>query len=279
MGNALTVDVEDWYHVCGTEPLPVVSAAECRVRRNTEALLALLDEFGVHATFFILGCVAHQDPGLVPLIASAGHEVASHGFSHRLVPELGKEGFRDEVRQTGDILAHQAGRRPVGFRAPQWSLGASTPWAFDILQEEGYRYDSSANPLPFVGERNGSRFPYRTRGGMLEFPPLVTPLPGINLPTGGGWGFRFFPHLIVTWGIRRLNGRGCPAVLYLHPREMETAGPRLKLSPLREFAVYGPRTSVVGRLRKILSRYRFTTMERLAESWDTVSSFRHSMPP
>jgi hypothetical protein len=154
-----------------------------------------------------------------------------------------------------------------------------TPWAFDILREEGYRYDSSLNPLPFVGNRRGSQIPYRTTGGLLEFPPLVTPIPGINLPTGGGWGFRFFPRSFVTGSIRKLNDRGYPAVLYLHPREMEADGPRLKLSPLRGFAVYGPRSSVADRLRTVLSRYRFTTLEQLAESWDTVSSFRHTMPP
>jgi len=278
MENVLTIDVEDWYHVCGTEALSEVPAAERRVRRNTESLLVLLEECSVKATFFVLGSVAVHDPELVSLIASSGHEVASHGYSHRLVPELGKEGFRNEVRRTGELLALHSGRWPVGFRAPQWSLGALTPWAFDILLEEGCRYDSSLNPLPFVGNRRGSLIPYRTSGGMLEFPPLVAPLPGINLPTGGGWGFRFFPRSFVAWSIRKLNDRGYPAVLYIHPREMEADGPRMKLSPLRGFATYGPRRSVSDRLKKILSRYQFTTLERLAESWDTVSSFRHTMP-
>ena len=279
MENALTVDVEDWYHVCDAGPLPEAPAVQRRVRQATESLLALLDEYGVKATFFVLGSVSRHDPALVSLIVSSGHEIASHGFSHRLVPELGREGFRDELIRTGDLLERQTGRRPVGFRAPQWSLGASTPWAFEILRKEGYRYDSSLNPLPIVGDRRGSRLPHRIAGGLLEFPPLVTSFPGINLPTGGGWGFRFFPQQLVTWSIRRLNEEGYPAVLYLHPREMEPNGPRLKLSPLREFVVYGPRRSVADRLRPLLSRYRFTTLEHLADSWDTASSFRHTMPP
>ena len=161
MENVLTIDVEEWYHVCGVR-LPDMRTVEHRVRRCTESLLGLLEACGVTATFFILGSVADRDPELVTLIASSGHEIASHGWSHRLVPELGKEGFRDEVQRTGELLARLSGRWPVGFRAPQWSLGALTPWAFDILREAGYRYDSSLNPLPFVGEWRGSLIPYRT---------------------------------------------------------------------------------------------------------------------
>lgn len=279
MENALTIDVEEWFHVCGVGQLPDVITSERRVRHAVELILTLLADYGITATFFVLGSVARHDPGMVSLIASSGHEVASHGFSHRLVPELGRDGFRDELRRTGELLARHAGRNPVGFRAPQWSLGRAAPWAFDILCEEGYRYDSSLNPLPFVGERHGSRIPHRVSGGLLEFPPLVTRLPLINLPTGGGWGFRFFPLPLVTGSIRRLNDRGCPAVLYLHPREMDPDSPRMKLSPFREFVVYGPRRSAADRLRALLSSHRFTTLERLTDLWDTASSFRHSMPP
>lgn len=278
MKNALTVDVEEWYHVCGVGQLPEGRDPEHRVRRNTEALLELLDEFGVTATFFVLGSVACHDPGLVARIASSGHEIASHGYSHRLVPEIGRDRFRDEIRRTGELLERQSGRHPVGFRAPQWSLGSKTPWAFEILREEGYRYDSSLNPLPFVGDRRGLRTPYLVAGGLLEFPPLVTPLPGLNLPTGGGWGFRFFPRQFVTAGIRGLNNQGCPAVLYIHPREMDPHGPRLQLPRLREFVVYGPRRSVAQRLRPLLASLKFTTLEHLADLWDSASSYRPTTP-
>lgn len=279
MKNALTIDVEEWYHVCCVGRLPEISSAECRVRHTTEMVLALLDQAGVKATFFMLGRVAQSEPGLAPLIAAAGHEIASHGWSHRLVTELSPEEFREELRRTADLLEQQTGRRPIGFRAPQWSLGAAPPWAFEILREEGYRYDSSLNPLPFIGDRRGPRTPHLIAGGLLEFPPLVTAFPGINLPTGGGWGFRFFPRSLVSGSIRRLNDLGCPAVLYLHPREMEPNGPRVPLSPLREFVVYGPRRSAADRLRPLLSDYHFTTLECLADLWDTASSFRHTMPP
>jgi hypothetical protein len=163
--NAITVDVEDWFHVCGIDPEPQVPHDQWRVRRNTERILGLLSEFGVSATFFMLGSVAAQEPELVPMIVAAGHEIASHGYSHRLTPQLGPLLFRDELRRTVDLIERQSGERPYGFRAPRWSLSPSTPWAFDILAEEGYLYDSSCNPLPFVG--NG-------RGPRLDLSPLAS---------------------------------------------------------------------------------------------------------
>ncbi len=270
MDNAFTIDVEDWYHVCGVDAGPVPPSRR-RVVRNVERILSLLAEFGVTATFFVLGSVAEQEPQLVPMIAAAGHEIASHGYSHRLVTQLGPELFRDEVRRTGEILERQGGRRPVGFRAPQWSISAAaTPWALAVLREEGYLYDSSCNPLPFVGERKGRRSPYAVEtvaGPLLEVPPMVTPSPLGNLPTGGGWGLRFFPRALIGGTVERLNAAGDPAVLYLHPREMEADGPRLALSPLRGFVVYGPRRSAEARLRYLLQRFSFRTLRQLVEQW------------
>jgi polysaccharide deacetylase family protein (PEP-CTERM system associated) len=272
--NALTIDVEDWYHVCGLDEGPPVPFGDRRVAGNVDSLLALLKEHGVTATFFILGSVAEEDPALVPRIAAAGHEIASHGYSHRLVTELTPDQFREEVRRTGDILAAQCGVRPTGYRAPQWSLSTgATPWAPAILREEGYRYDSSCNPLPFIGERDGQRTPFligTPAGTLLEVPPMVTPTLLGNLPTGGGWGFRFFPQSLIGRTVARLNRAGFPAVIYLHPREMDAHGPRLRLSPIRAFAVYGPRRDAVTRLRYLLRRFRFGTVRQLVENWEPV---------
>ncbi len=270
MDNAFTIDVEDWYHVCGIDAGPVPPSRR-RVVQNVERLLELLAEFGVTATFFVLGSVAEQEPSLVPMIAASGHEVASHGYSHRPVTLLGPEVFRDEVRRTGDVLERQGGRRPVGFRAPQWSISDTvTPWALEVLREEGYLYDSSCNPLPFVGERRGRCFPYPVEtaaGPLLEVPPMVTPFPLVNLPTGGGWGLRFFPAALIGGTMARLIAAGNPAVIYVHPREMEAGGPRLDLSPLRRFVVYGPRRSAEARLRYLLQRFSFGTLRQLVEQW------------
>ena len=275
MNNALTIDVEDWYHVCGLAGgPPAVPPSQRRVARNVEAILSLLAAAGVRSTFFMLGSVAEEDPSLAPRIAAAGHEIASHGYSHRLVPQLGPELFRDEVRRTADILERQCGARPIGFRAPQWSISpAATPWALTILHEEGYRYDSSCTPLPFVGEPDGRRHPFRIEtpaGPLLEIPPMVTSTPIWNLPTGGGWGFRFFPLALIGGTVERLNSAGFPAVIYLHPREMESHGPRLRLSYLKSFAAYGPRTDAAKRLEFLLRRFSFGTLRHLVEHWEPV---------
>ena len=269
--NAFTIDVEDWYHVCGLDAVPHIPPSRRRVVPNVERVLALLAGFGVRATFFVLGSVAEEEPALVPMIAAAGHEVASHGYSHRLVTELGPALFRDELRRTAEILERQSGQRPVGFRAPQWSISATaTPWALTILREEGYRYDSSCTPLPIVGEAHGPRFPFMIEtaaGPLLEIPPMVTPSFLGNLPTGGGWGFRFCPLVMSAGTVAGLNAAGNPAVLYLHPREMEPAGPRLRLSLFRGFAAYGPRTNPERRLKYLLQRFNFGTLRQLEEQW------------
>ena len=272
--NAITIDVEEWHHVClaGADRLPV--AGERRVRRNVELILALLQRAGARGTFFILGSVAAEEPELAPMIAAAGHEIASHGWSHRLVNQLSPAEFRDEIERTGDLLERQCGVRPVGFRAPQWSLSRSaTPWAFEILAQCGYLYDSSLNPLPFVGDPRGGLAPFRMdtpAGGLLEIPPLVLPTLLGNLPVGGGWGFRFFPQCAIVRAIRRQNRLGAPAVLYLHPREVDPLGPRLELPPLQSFAAYGTRKDASDRLGALLGDFQFTTLGDLAERWDSA---------
>ena len=254
--------------------IPLPPRDTWRVRRNLEKILALLGEYGHRATFFILGSVAENDPALAPLISSAGHEIASHGYSHHLVTDLTQRQFREELILTERILLEQTGQRPIGYRAPQWSLSAQTGWAFDILREQGYLYDSSLNPLPFVGNFRGSRTPYRLSGngsGLWEIPPMVTRSCLGNLPTGGGWGFRFFPFWMIRKTIEELNRYNHPAVLYLHPRELDPAGPRVDLPPLKRFVSFGTRTDAVPRLRELLSRYQFTTMKEMVDKWQYVS--------
>jgi len=271
--NSLTVDVEDWFHICGLEMEPQIASTEWRVRSNVAKLLPLLAEHNVKATFFVLGCVAEALPGLVPQIASAGHEIASHGYSHRMVSDLDPQRFRDELRRTGDILERQSGQKSVGFRAPQWSMSAVNPWAFDILHEEGYRYDSSCNPLPFVGNPEGLRTPYKIsleHGFLWEVPPMVTPSLIGNLPTGGGWGLRVFPQRMIHKSIRELNNAGAPAVVFLHPREFDPSGPRLRLRPLKKFAAYGPRSDVSGRLDVLMRYFRFGTLREMVAKWESA---------
>jgi polysaccharide deacetylase family protein (PEP-CTERM system associated) len=271
--NTLTVDVEDWFHICGLVQEPKVDSAEWRVRLNVAKLLTLLARHKARATFFVLGSVAEALPGLVPQIAAAGHEIASHGYSHRMVTELDPQGFRDELRHTRDILASQSGQKIIGFRAPQWSLTAAISWAFEILLEEGYWYDSSLNPLPFIGNPKGPRTPYKinmTRGALWEIPPMVTPSLLGNLPTGGGWGLRVFPQCLIHKTIRELNSAEAPAVIFIHPRELDPSGPRLELTLIKKFATYGPRIDVSRRLDNLLRRFRFGTLRDMVEHWESA---------
>jgi len=273
--NALTVDVEDWYHVCRPgEALKAPPQATWRVRHNLERILALLDEHGQKATFFMLGSVAEKDPDLAPMICSGGHEIASHGYSHRLVTDLTPQEFRDELQFTGRILTEQTGQRPIGYRAPRWSLSEQIGWPFAILREQGYRYDSSLTPLPFAGNPRGSRTAYRLGGegaALWEIPPMVTGSRVGNLPTGGGWGFRFFPFRMICATIEELNHRHQPAVLFLHPRELDPGGPRLELPALQQFVSYGTRTDAAPRLSALFRRYRFTTLKELIDTWQPAS--------
>lgn len=253
---------------------PVPPRGSWRVRPNLERILALLDEHHHKATFFMLGSVAESDPALAPMICAAGHEIASHGYSHRLVSALTPQQFREELQLTERIIMAQTGQRAVGYRAPQWSLTEQAVWAFAILREQGYLYDSSLNPLPFVGNSGGSRTPYILEGEgtvLWEIPPLVTRFWIGNLPTGGGWGFRFFPFRAVCAAIEALNREDHPAVLYLHPREMDPEGPRLDLPFLKRFVSYGTRNDATPRLNELLRCYQFTTIKELVNKWQPAS--------
>ncbi len=271
--NSLTVDVEEWFHVCGLAEAPQIPVSEWRLHKNMAKLLSLLAAHKARATFFVLGCIAEALPGLVPQIVAAGHEIASHGYSHRMVTQLDPQSFRDEVRKTGALLARQSGQEIVGFRAPRWSLSAATAWAFEILREEGYRYDSSMTPLPIIGNPAGARTPQRIKlpaGPLWEIPPMVTPSFFGNMPTGGGWGLRVFPLALIRKTIRDLNRTGAPAVIFVHPRELDPAGPRLRLAPLAKFAAYGPRSDLSVRLAHLLRGFRFDTLRHLVEQWESA---------
>ncbi|MCL2761288.1 MAG: polysaccharide deacetylase family protein [Desulfuromonadales bacterium] len=271
MYNAISIDVEDWFHICGLTYAPKINPSEWRVHQNIERILKILDETSTKATFFVLGSVAENIPDLVPEIASAGHEIASHGYSHKLVSNLTPAEFRDEIRKTHDILTKQAKVQPIGFRAPQWSLSPSkTPWGFEILIEEGYLYDSSINPLPFIGDKEKRRKPWELEINgrkIWEIPPMVTKSLLFNLPTGGGWGFRFFPLSIIENTVEKLNQGNSPAVIYIHPRELDPEGPRLKLPLLKGFVSYGSRKDSSQLIRHLLNKYRFIPVADMVKSW------------
>ncbi len=236
MLNAMSVDVEDYFQVSAFEK--VVSRAswdtlESRVVGNTERLLELFDRSGIKATFFVLGWVAQRFPVLVRRIKATGHEVASHGYHHQLLYMLTPQQFREDVRSAKAVLEDCTGSVVIGFRAPSFSLIASTLWAIDILIEEGYRYDSSVFPVRHdrYGIPDAPRHIHaieRPSGALLEMPLSTVRFGGMNLPVSGGGYFRLLPYAWTRWGIRHINlVDQQPALFYLHPWEIDPNQPRI----------------------------------------------------
>jgi polysaccharide deacetylase family protein (PEP-CTERM system associated) len=270
--NAMTIDVEDYFHVSvfdGIVPRSEWERMQSRVCANTERLLEIFSEHEVKGTFFVLGWVAERHPALVRAITAAGHEVASHGYAHRLVYDQPRAAFREDVRRAKALLEDACGRAVVGYRAPSYSITPRSLWAIDVLIEEGYRYDSSIFPIKHdrYGIPVSSRHPYRLdrpAGALIEIPGSTTRVGPVNLPVAGGGYFRILPYWWTRWGITRLNQQERrSAVFYLHPWEIDPAQPRLNAGTLGRFRHYRNLEQTEERLRQLLSDFRFETMDRI----------------
>jgi polysaccharide deacetylase family protein (PEP-CTERM system associated) len=267
MRNAFSVDVEDWYQVSDFEEAVAFSAwdrYESRVVRNTERVLALLDAHGVKATFFVLTWNAERHPDLVRRIADAGHEIASHGYRHRLIYEQTPAEFRDDIMRSKKILEDATGTAVLGYRAPSFSLTQASLWALDVLLECGFRYDSSIFPISdrLYGIPNARRFPFEIRAdgdrALMEFPMSTARAVGRNWPLGGGAYLRLFPYLYMRWGIRRVNQEGQPALVYVHPWELDPGQPRIKAGGKRGLSThYINLHRTEARLRQLLQDFSF----------------------
>lgn len=297
MLNALTIDVEDFFHVSAFEDC--ISPAEwddcpLRVADNTLRILDLLDEFDVKATFFVLGWVAERKPGLVREIASRGHEVASHGYGHRRLCNQTQSEFRDDIRRSKGILEELTGGEIQGYRAPSYSLSRKCLWAYDELIEAGYRYDSSVFPIshdlygipdwprhlftvrrqidgcwmpaePFHCPLSSERCSLSCANGcqrMTEIPITTLFVGGKNIPIAGGGYFRLFPYAFTRWGLRRINRReGKPFVFYLHPWEIDPQQPRMPGAGWKSrVRHYLNLTRTEDRFRCLLNHFSFGTL-------------------
>lgn len=270
--NAMSVDVEDYFHASVFDD--VVSrdqwdSMESRVVANTRRLLAIFDEFGVRATFFVLGWVAERHPQLVREIAAAGHELASHGYGHRLIYDQTPEVFREDVRRAKRVIEDASGMRVMGYRAPSFSVTVRSLWALGVLIEEGHEYDSSIFPIRHdrYGIPGSSRSPYLVSdggGSLMEAPNATVRVGSMTLPIGGGGYFRLLPYAWTRWGISRVNkSEGQPVVFYLHPWEIDADQPRLHLGRVSSARHYGNLDRTETRLRRLLTDFRFGTMEAL----------------
>jgi polysaccharide deacetylase family protein (PEP-CTERM system associated) len=269
VANVLTVDVEEYYHgVEFTQALGFEGLRELpsRVVAETERLLEVLDDHDARGTFFTLGVVAERYPRLIRAIAARGHEIASHGWDHRLVGALGPRRFREDVRTAKQALEQASGQAVWGYRAPNYSIDAQAPWALTILYEEGHAYDSSIYPIAHdrYGFASAPRFPHEipTGDGVLWEVPIGTArLAGTNLPVGGGF-FRLIPESLISGAIasvNRIDGR--PVVLYVHPWEFDPDQPRPAMSWAHRFRHYVGIAGNEKKLRALLGRFRFTSIE------------------
>lgn len=263
--HLFTVDVEEYFQVAafeGTISRAEWSALPARVHRTVDRLLELLASHGVTGTFFCLGWIADRHPEVVRRIAAAGHEVASHGWSHRRITQLSRDEFRMEVRRTRELLRTLTGQSVLGFRAPNFSLVPGVEWAFDILLEEGHRYDSSVFPVRRVGygypgAPSDAYWVQRPAGEMLELPPATLEWLGLRLPAAGGAYLRQLPYALVRNAFQNADDAGRSAVFYVHPWELDPDQPRLPVSLFSKLRHYGGLRGMAARLDRLLSEFQF----------------------
>jgi len=231
--NALTIDVEDYFQVSAMAPyIPRADwdNRECRVERNIDRILDLLQRHDTHATFFTLGWIAERYPAMVRRIVDQGHELASHGYGHQRASDLDEPAFFDDVDRAKRLLEDIGGRAVLGYRAPSFSIGDKNLWALDVLLRAGYRYSSSIYPVrhDHYGSPDAPRFAHEVRPGLLEVPPTTLRLFDRNLPSSGGGFFRLLPYPLSRWMLQQVNRRdGEAAVFYFHPWEIDPEQPRV----------------------------------------------------
>lgn len=264
--NALTIDVEDYFQVAALAEAvdrDDWSSMEYRVEANTDRLLALFDEHQTKATFFTLGWIAERSPALIRRIRDAGHEIASHGYSHQLIYTQTPEVFREETRKSKTVLEDTTGNAVTGYRAASYSITSKSRWALDILYEEGFTWDSSIFPVHHdrYGMPGTPHEPYLLQtpngGTLTEFPLSTCPIGQYRLPIAGGGYFRLFPYGFSRWGLGKINKAGQPFIFYLHPWEIDTEQPRLKVKAFSRFRHYNNLDKCMGRLERLLGDFRF----------------------
>lgn len=270
--NAMSVDVEDYFQVSAFAPhirREDWDSLPCRVERNIDAILGLLDEADTRATFFTLGWIAERYPQVVRRIVDNGHELASHGYGHQRVSDLTPAEFRDDITRSKALLEDIGGVAVRGYRAPSFSINRKNWWAVEELENAGYVYSSSIYPVKHdhYGMPDAPRFPHRPNGngGLLELPPTTVPLMGRNLPAAGGGWFRLLPYEVSRWMLRRVNSADqAPCMFYFHPWELDAGQPRQSgISAKTHFRHYVNLQRMPGRLRKLLNDFEWDRVDRV----------------
>ncbi len=272
MINALSVDIEDWFHVGAFETVidrADWDALESRVARNTDAVIALFGETDVKATFFTLGWVAQRDPALIRRIVEAGHEIASHGWDHKRVFSLTPAEFAEDLQRTRAALEDAAGCAVTGYRAPSFSIDHRTPWAHAVLAEQGYAYSSSIAPVnhDHYGWPQAPRFAFRPLSGsdLVELPVTTARFARRTLAAGGGGFFRLLPYQFSRWAVRQVNRDHHPAIIYFHPWEIDPGQPRVANAPLKsKLRHYTKLDAMASKLRRLIGDFAWDRVDAVA---------------
>lgn len=263
--HILSVDVEDWFHILENEGGPTRSdwpALESRVARNTERLLDMFQEADVKGTFFVVGWVAEREPRLVRRIAEAGHEIGSHSFWHEVMRRHSRTSLAMDLDRSRKLLQDLTGQAVHGFRAPGGSITQATAWVFDVIVEQGYRYDSSLCPgySSHGGFASAFPAPHRVRcgaGTIDEIPASTFGAGRLRIPYGGGGYLRMLPYAGIRAAMALEARRGWPANIYVHPREIDADQPRMQLAWKRSFKYYVGLKRTETKLRSMLRDHLF----------------------
>jgi polysaccharide deacetylase family protein (PEP-CTERM system associated) len=266
--NAMTVDVEDYFQVSAFDPYVSRDSWEQypgRVEENMDRILEMFSRNAIKATFFTLGWIAMKYPALVKKIVDDGHDLASHGWDHRMVTQLNRSEFEQDVAKSKQMLEQVSGSRVIGYRAPSYSFTKANDWAHAVLAEQGYRYSSSVAPIKhaFYGIPDAPRFAHDCENGaILEIPITTTRMLGRNLPCGGGGWFRLYPYFVSTWALDRVTkSEGRSAIFYFHPWEIDPEQPRIDgIGSVARFRHFQNMKHMEPRLNRLMKQYRWGTI-------------------
>ena len=267
MINMMSVDVEDWFQVHNLTQ--VISyrqwdLLELRVKTNTARILQLLDKHHTKATFFVLGWLAERLPQLVQDIAGEGHEIACHGYSHRLLTSMTPGELDAELTNTLAILRQTSGQPVTGFRAPSFSVTRRTLWSYEIMAKHGIQYDSSVFPIGFhpdYGIRHAPLAAYRATDAIVEVPLSCAQVLGGRVPCSGGGYFRILPYAVTRHLMQRCNSEGRPVVFYVHPWEFDPGQPRMHLPGFKQIRHYTNLHRTTTRFDRLLSDFDFGSIQ------------------
>ncbi len=270
MKNILSFDIEEHFQVSGMADAVKREnwdKHDSRVVESTGSILELLGRYDIKATFFILGWIAKRHPKLVELIAENGHEIASHGFDHKLIYDMPDEQLREELAETSELLESLSGQKIIGHRAPSFSLGVGDIDKFKILSGLGFKYDSSLFPMKhfrYADSQSAPLAPFEIKANgevlLKEFPMTVVEYFGKRIPAAGGGYFRLFPDFLIDMNIKKAMAEKRPVIVYLHPWEFDPKQPRLSGAGLgNTFRHYINLDKTYSKLEKIISKYEFTS--------------------